>query len=310
MTSTQTTTAPQLSSEQHAALNSLKESETIGFISKVPLVSQAVDYTYSVIKAHGILYRSFLLGEEVLAVSLKLAEPVTTRLSTPLHKVDHVCLQTLDFVKGKFPYPFEVKWEDLYSLAKHPFAKADDIMTTYKNSAKDNAQHLYDQTNKAVQQLQQNENVHLQRAGNTIVSINEKLTSLYQDWSKKGKADVAEGEEKAQGLVNNLFTELDNLNKYAKSLPAEGQKRLTPVIDTFQSTYQEAYKEAFDSKAPVQERVGKIINYLKTDTLPALHKSILSSVDTAVDTAEKETSKAKEELSSKADDVSKKLDAK
>lgn len=310
MTSTQTTTAPQLSSEQHAALNSLKESETIGFISKVPLVSQAVDYTYSVIKAHGILYRSFLLGEEVLAVSLKLAEPVTTRLSTPLHKVDHVFLQTLDFVKGKFPYPFEVKWEDLYSLAKHPFAKADDIMTTYKNSAKDNAQHLYDQTNKAVQQLQQNENVHLQRAGNTIVSINEKLTSLYQDWSKKGKADVAEGEEKAQGLVNNLFTELDNLNKYAKSLPAEGQKRLTPVIDTFQSTYQEAYKEAFDSKAPVQERVGKIINYLKTDTLPALHKSILSSVDTAVDTAEKETSKAKEELSSKADDVSKKLDAK
>ncbi|WFD01792.1 hypothetical protein MOBT1_000468 [Malassezia obtusa] len=296
---------PQVTASDRAALKPLQESEVVNFVAKVPLVSGAVDYTYSIITSHGILYRSFLLGEEVLATSLKLAEPITSRLSTPLHKADHLGLQTLDFVKSKFPYPFEVKWEELYSLAKRPFVKADDLVSNYKQSVKDNAQHIYDQTNKAVQQLQQNENVHLQKAGNAIVSINENLTKLAQDWSKKGKAEIAEGEQKAQGLVNNLFSELDGLNKFATSLPAEGQKRLAPVIDTFQATYQQAYKEAFDSKAPVQDRVGKVITYLKSETLPALHKSLLASVDEA----EEEASKSGKELASKIQDYSKKLDS-
>ncbi|WFD41682.1 hypothetical protein MPSI1_000314 [Malassezia psittaci] len=305
MSTTQANNVPELNSNQSAALKALKDSETVKFIGKIPLVSGAVDYSYSVIKSNNLFYRSFLLGEEVFATSLLFVQPFASRLSTPLHKADHLVLQTLDFTKSKFPYPFEVKWDDLYSMAKSPFVRADDIVSSYKKSAKDNAQHLYEQTNKTITQLQQNENVHLQKAGNAIVSINEKLTSIAQDWSKKGKAEVAEGEQKAQGLVNSLFTELDNLNKYAKSLPAEGQKRLSPVIDTFQSTYQEAYKEAFDSKAPVQERVSKVTQYLRSQTLPALHKALLDSAGDA----EEQAGKAGKELASKIENVSEKLES-
>lgn len=261
-----------LSEKERAALKPLADSETLNFVAQVPLVAGVINHAFSIVKSYSLLFRTYLLGEVILATSLQLASPITSRLSTPLHKVDHFGLQTLDYAKSKFPFPFEAKWEDLLSLAKQPFDKADNIATDYKNTAKENVQHLYDQTNKAVEQLQQNENVYLQKAGNTIVSINESLTKVGQDWSKKTSSEAAEGEKKAQGLVSNLFSELDNLQKYALSLPAEGQKRLSPVIDTFQDTYKEARIEAYDSKLPVQERVSKVTNYLKTQTLPALHK--------------------------------------
>lgn len=301
----------------------LVNSEALSFIVHVPLVSGAVDYSYSVIKSHSILYRTFLLGENVLAKSLAIAEPITSRLSTPLNKADGLALQTLTFAKSKFPYPFEVKWDDLFAIVQKPVDQANGVVSNYRNYAqglydthvKENAKNLYDQTNKAVEQLQQNENVYLQRAGNTIVSINENLTKIAQDWSKKSKAEVAEGEKKAQGLVNNLFSELENLQKFAKGLPTEGQKRLAPIIDTFSSTYKEVYTEAFDSKLPIQERVTKVTSYLRSETLPALHKVCTKTYhDTnyqallqSVHEAEAAAGKSEKEISSKLDEVAKEI---
>lgn len=157
--------------------------------------------------------------------------------------------------------------------------------------------------------------MYLQRAGNTIVSINENLTKIAQDWSKKSKAEVAEGEKKAQGLVNNLFSELENLQKFAKGLPTEGQKRLAPIIDTFSSTYKEVYTEAFDSKLPIQERVTKVTSYLRSETLPALHKVCTKTYhDTnyqallqSVHEAEAAAGKSEKEISSKLDEVAKEI---
>lgn len=262
-----------------SAPSALLHSQTVSLIAEVPLVAGAVDYALSVIKGNPLLYRSYLLGENVFVKSLQITEPITSRFSTPLAAADGLAAYTLRLAKSKVPYPFEVRWEDLISFASTPVNSANEIVSNYRTNAqslydthvKDNAKSVYEQTGKVVEQLQQNENKYLQKAGNSIAAISDSLVSITTDYANKAKEDVGDGEVKAQGLVKNLYAELDNLHKFTLSLPNEGQKRLAPVVETISSTYKEISIDALDSSLPIQERITKITNYLKQETIPSLH---------------------------------------
>ncbi|WFD30088.1 hypothetical protein MSPP1_001102 [Malassezia sp. CBS 17886] len=265
------------------------DSDTLQFVTHVPLVAGVLQVAHSLIETNSLLRKPLNVGECVADKSLQLVQPITVRLSKPLHLGDEYTYKTLEFVKNKFPYPFTVKWEDLYNIAVQPLDFATGRLSSCKHQAqnlydtrvREPASKLYEQTGKAVEQLQQHENVYLQRTGGAIASMNDNLTKVAQDWSKKTKSEMADGEQKAQTLVRGLFQELENLQKFALSLSSEGQKRFQPVVDTFASTYKQVASEALDTKVPVQDRVNKVTSYIRSETLPALHKVALANASDA-----------------------------
>lgn len=268
----------------------LIQSETVDFIAAVPLVSGAVDYTLSIIKSRPLLQKVYDLSECVTVKALSLVQPIVSIFSQPLHFIDHTALKILTFVKSKVPYPFEVKWEDLYSHGKAPIEQAQKFANDYRSKSielydthvKGTVKNIYEQTGKAVEQLQQNEQLFVQKVGSTISSMYDNLNKTTRDYSEKAsekvKSDVADGEKAAQGLVSNLLSEVENLQKYAKSLPAEGQKRVEPFVDLLGKTYKDLSSLAFDSKATLQERASKVQDYIGQTTLPELQKLLKSGL--------------------------------
>ncbi|WFD27006.1 hypothetical protein MNAN1_002000 [Malassezia nana] len=258
------------------------QSETVDFIASVPLVSGAVDYALSVIKYRPLLQKVYDLSECVTVKALSLVQPIASIFSQPLHFIDHTALKILTFVKNKVPYPFEVKWEELYAHSKAPIEQAQKVANDYRSKSielydahvKGTVKNIYVQTGKAVEQLQQNEQLFVQKVGSTISFMYDNLNKTTREYSEKAKSDAADGEKAAQGLVSNLLSEVENLQKYAKSLPAEGQKRVEPFVDLLGKTYKDLSSLAFDSKSTLQERASKVQGYLGQTTLPDLQKLV------------------------------------
>lgn len=264
------------------------KSETVDFIASVPLVSGAVDYALSIVKSQPLLHKVYDLGETVTLKALAVVQPVVSIFSQPLHLIDQTALKVLTFAKSKVPYPFEVKWEDLYAHGKAPIEQAQKLADDYRSKSmelydthvKGTVKSIYEQTGKAVEQLQQNEQQYIQKASSTISSLHEKFTKASQEYAEKAKSEAADGEKAAQGLVSNLMSEVEGLQKFAKSLPAEGQKRVEPLMDLLSKTYKDLSGVAFDSNVAIQERATKVQSYLGETTLPELQKLVKSGLKT------------------------------
>ncbi|KOS14841.1 hypothetical protein Malapachy_0786 [Malassezia pachydermatis] len=265
------------------------KSQSLDFISSIPLISGAVNYAMSFVHSYPILQRAYNLGENTTVKALHFFSPVLDALHTPLAQVDNFVLKTLTFTKSKIPYPFEVKWEELYAKSQIPIENVHKVVDDYRHKTMDmydthvkgTAKSLFEQTGKAMEQLQQTENVYLQKAGETISKMQESLASVSKEYADKSKEDVAFGEKKAEGLYNSIFSELDNLQKFAKTLPAEGQKRMEPFMELFNKTYKDLSSEATDAKVPIQERLTKSAGYLQNKTLPELQKLVYDNLKKA-----------------------------
>ncbi|PKI85116.1 hypothetical protein MVES1_001298 [Malassezia vespertilionis] len=286
----------------------LVQSKTLDFIESIPLVAEAEDYAFSALRDRPIMYRIYAFALFFIAVALKLAQPLIYALRRPLRMIDDHVLAFLETAKHQVPYPFEAHWSGLCKQAQTEVdAYKSSVQTLYENKVKEPYKNLYEQTNKAIEQLQQNENDYLQQAGNVLVSINDRLTRIVENWKKQSKKattegknlaqeEIAEGEKQAQTLVQSLFTELDNLQKYASGVSGEGRKQLQPIIDTFSSTYKDISVEAFDSKLPIQERAAKVVDYLRQVTLPALQKALVATIHDAKENLPKYANKASKKV--------------
>ncbi|WFD19319.1 hypothetical protein MCAP1_001544 [Malassezia caprae] len=264
------------------------QSDTVDFIASVPLVSGAVDYALSIVKSHALLQKAYDLGEAVTLKALTIVQPVVSIFSHPLHIFDQTALKILTFVKSKVPYPFEVKWEDLYAQGKAPIEHAQKVANNYRSKSlelydthvKGTVQNIYEQTGKAVEQLQQSEHQYLQKASSTISSLHDKFTKVAQENAEKAKSDAADGEKAAQGLVSNVMSEVEGLQKFAKSLPSEAQKRVEPLMELLSKTYKDLSSVAFDSNVGIQERAAKVQSYLGETTVPELQNLVKSGLKT------------------------------
>lgn len=250
-------------------------SQTLQFVLDVPLVAQALGFVQNILNNHPILQRVVDLYECLFIRILAFAMPLLNRVNKPLKQADDYAVRTLKFVKGKVPYPFEASWSDLYARGKGNIDQAHQMsQDIYESHIKAPAKSIYEQTGKAVEQLQQNENAYVQKTGSTIAALHEKFLGLSKEMSDKTSQEVAEGEKKASGMVNGLLSEIEGLEKFATTLPAEAQKRLEPYVNVLSSTYKDLSKEAIDNKVPMRERLNKAASYLQNNTLPELQNVI------------------------------------
>lgn len=79
-------------------------------------------------------------------------------------------------------------------------------------------------------------------------------------------------------MVNGLLSEIEGLEKFATTLPAEAQKRLEPYVNVLSSTYKDLSKETVDNKVPIRERLNKAASYLQNNTLPELQNIISTAL--------------------------------
>ncbi len=140
------------------------------------------------------------------------------------------------------------------------------------------------------------QNAYLQRATDIVKDLQANLAKTLESVSSRSKQEGDQATQKAQGISNAIFAELERVRHFAQSLPAESRKRVGPVMDTFTETYERLSKEARNPDVPASTRFLNVVKFVREQSLPALQKAIInppsstaqkaeSVVDSAVDAA-------------------------
>ncbi|KAN0061904.1 hypothetical protein ACQY0O_005899 [Thecaphora frezii] len=281
------------------AKDAFDHSEALKRIAAVPLISDSLSFAQSTISAHPLLAHTYQFGENAFNSSLKAASPITSRIHPQLAYVDSLAVKSLDFAESKWSYPFHANTNELIEAAKvpadqarnfvHAYAAAilkayeDRVYTPAKNAydahvvpAYDSAQHRFDEI--------KSQNAYLQRATEVVKELQTNLAKAVESISSRGKQEGDEATQKAQGISNALFAELDKVRSFASNLPEEGRKRVGPILETFSETYERLSKEARNPDVPATTRFVNVLKFVREQSLPALQKAIINPGSSATST--------------------------
>lgn len=266
-------------------------SEALKKIASVPLVSDSLSFAQSTIKSHSLLATTYGYGENLINSSLKAAEPITNRIHPQLAYVDSLAVKSLNFAESKWSYPFQANTQELIDVAKLPADHARSFVQAYaaavqkaygerlytpaKSAYDSHIVPAYDTASSKFDEIK-NQNAVLQRATDIVKELQANLAKTLETISSRSKQEGEQATEKAQGLSNAIFAELDRVRSFAHSLPAESRKRVGPVIETFTETYERLSKEARNPELPASTRFLNVIKFVREQSLPALQKAIIS----------------------------------
>lgn len=256
-------------------------------ITNVPLVSETLKTAHSTLESHPLLAQPYHFGGNVVSSSLKVAEPVTNRLQPQLAFLDTYAVKGLDFAESKWAYPFRASPNDVYKDARQPADQALSFFAAYAHAAQKAYEQkvfgpaksiydtrvapAYDSANAQFQELK-NQNAYLQRATEIVSNLQTNLAKTVESIGGRGKAEGEAAVQKAQGISNAIFAELERVRGFALSLPAESSKRIHPVLETFTETYERLNKEARDTSVPPAQRFRNVLQFVREQSLPALQK--------------------------------------
>ncbi|SPO28885.1 uncharacterized protein UTRI_05073_B [Ustilago trichophora] len=266
-------------------------SEALKKIAAVPLVSDSLTFAQSTIKSYPILATTYGYGENLFNSSLKAAEPITNRIHPQLAYVDSLAVKSLDFAESKWSYPFHANTQELIDAAKLPADHAKGFFQAYANALqKAYGERLYTPAKSAYESHIvpaydtahtkfdeiKSQNAYLQRATDIVKDLQANLAKTLETISSRSKQEGDQATEKAQGLSNAIFAELERVRHFAHNLPAESRKRVGPVIETFTETYERLSKEARNPEVPASTRFLNVIKFVREQSLPALQKAIIN----------------------------------
>ncbi|KAJ1019074.1 hypothetical protein NDA18_006224 [Ustilago nuda] len=266
-------------------------SQALKKIASVPLVSDSLSFAQSTIKSLPILATTYGYGENLFSHSLKAAEPITNRIHPQLAYVDSLAVKSLDFAESKWSYPFHANTRQLIDAAKLPADHARAFIQPYASAIqKAYGEHLYTPAKSAYQSHIipaydtahtkfdeiKSQNAYLERATNIVKVLQAKLAKTVENISSRSNKEGDQATEKAQGLSNAIFAELERIRHFAHNLPAESRKRVGPVIESFTETYEQLSKQARNPEVPASTRFLNVIKFVREQSLPALQKAIIN----------------------------------
>lgn len=282
-------------------------SEALKKIASVPLVSDSLTFAQSTIKAHPLLATTYGYGENLFNSSLKAAEPITNRIHPQLAYVDSLAVKSLDFAESKWSYPFHANTKELIDAAKLPADHAKGFVQAYasalhkaygerlytpaKSAYDSHIVPAYDTASSKFDEIK-SQNAYLQRATDIVKDLQANLAKTLESVSSRSKQEGDQATEKAQGLSNAIFAELDRVRHFASNLPTESRKRVGPVIETFTETYEQLSKEARNPEVPASTRFLNVIKFVREQSLPALQKAIINPPSATTQKAEEKVDAA------------------
>lgn len=266
-------------------------SQALKKIASVPLVSDSLSFAQSTIQAHPLLATTYGYGENLFNSSLKAAEPITNRIHPQLAYVDSLAVRSLDFAESKWSYPFHANTQELIDAAKLPADHARGFVQTYasaihkaygdrvytpaKSAYESHIVPAYDTAHTKFDEIK-SQNAYLQRATDIVKDLQANLAKTLETISSRSKQEGDQATEKAQGISNAIFAELERVRHFASNLPAESRKRVGPVMETFTETYERLSKEARNPEVPASTRFLNVIKFVREQSLPALQKAIIN----------------------------------
>lgn len=139
---------------------------------------------------------------------------------------------------------------------------------------------------KAQTQLAQLKQQHmvLQRSYDSLVAINAQLVTVGTKVKSKGTQVSTQATATAQLQLGLVYTEMERLQQYLVSLPADAQKRFTPLQQNVLTKYDQTMQQLKQSQSPLAPRLMAVSEYVSTSVLPAL-SSALNSVPLTKTTA-------------------------
>lgn len=272
-------------------------SQTLKKIAAVPVISDSLSFAQSTIQSYPLLATTYGYGENLVNSSLKAAQPITSRIHPQLAYVDSLALKSLDFAESKWSYPFHAETKDLKDVAKLPadlvHAYAGAIQKAYGERVYSPAKSAYDSHIVPVVDVAstkfdeiKSQNAYLQRASDIVKDLQANLAKTLENISSRSKAEGDQATQKAQGISNAIFAELERVRHFAQNLPAESRKRVGPVMDTFTETYERLSKEARNAEVPASTRFANVVKFVREQSLPALQKALVNPPSGAQQKAE------------------------
>lgn len=256
-------------------------------ITKVPIVAESLSFAHSTLESYPILAQPYHFSENVVSTSLKAAEPVTTRLQPQLALLDSYAVKGLNFAESKWSYPFHATSEKVAKDARQPADQAVAFVAAYLNAAQKTYDQrvagpakslydarvapVYDSANAQFQELK-SQNAYLARATEIVSNLQTNLAKTIDSISSRSKQEGEAAANRAQGLSNAIFAELERVRNFATALPAESRKRVSPVLESFNDAYEKLAKEARDTSVPATQRFKNVLSYVREQSLPALQK--------------------------------------
>lgn len=192
-------------------------------ITSVPLVAESLNVAHSTLESHPLLAQPYHFGGNVVNSSLKVVEPVTTRLQPQLAMLDTYAVKGLDFAESKWAYPFKATSGDVYKNARQPADQAYAFFNAYAQAAhkayeervfgpaksiyNSRVAPAYDSANAQFQELK-SQNAYLARATEIVTNLQTNLAKTVESIGGRGKAEGEAAAQKAQGLSNAIFAEV------------------------------------------------------------------------------------------------------
>lgn len=286
-----TQSAPAVNGISSPSKVALDNSKAFQKIASVPLVSDSLHFAQSTIKSYPLLATTYGYGENFVNSSLRMAEPITNQIHPQLAYVDSLAAKSLDFAESKWSYPFHANTQELIDAAKLPADHAVGFVSAYaaaiqkaygervytpaKSAYDSHIVPVYDTAHSKFDEIK-SQNAVLQRATDIVTGLQANLAKTLETISSRSKQEGDQATEKAQGISNAIFAELERVRHFAHNLPAESRKRVGPVMDTFTETYEKLSKEARNPEVPASTRFLNVIKFVREQSLPALQKAIIN----------------------------------
>lgn len=246
-------------------------SNAINKIANVPLVHGPLSFAYSTIEAHPLIARPYHLGEDIVNQSLKMAEPITSRLNGQLTFIDTQAVKALEFAESKWSYPFKATPTDVANLPRS-------VVNAYVEAL----QKAWDarvapQVNQASAKFEElkTQNPIVARAADAVQQLQTNLAQTIQSL-KANRPDGEKAAQQAQGVVSAFLAELEKVRGFAAALPVDARKRFEPVIESINTTYGHLNKEVREGSGPLVPRLQKVLEYVQAEAIPDLRKAILN----------------------------------
>lgn len=114
------------------------------------------------------------------------------------------------------------------------------------------------------------------RSYESLAAVNMQLFAAGIKVKSKGTEATAKATATAQAQIGLAYTELERLHMYISSLPADAQKRLTPLQKSFMAKYDQTIQQLKESQSPIAPRIFAVSEYVSTSVLPALGSALSS----------------------------------
>jgi DNA repair ATPase RecN len=218
-----------------------------------PLVKDTLSYTHSVLESYPLTSNLYHRVASLTQFILSRLEPLQKRFEQPLATADGYANATLDYIEKKVP---QVKMEtgELIGRAKQPADQAYQVAQEYKNGIQQRVSPITDQF---AQRLEQ--------GSKTLTGLQDRLKSLVP-----AVGDIPHDSPSLQKTLHSISTELDQLSKTAKSLPANAQAAAKPIVDGVFQAAQDVQKELQRDDIPLGAKAANVLAYSQDRISPIL----------------------------------------